>query len=209
MDEMIYVVPTEKVMKLIDSFQTKDYIFEEDSRNLLFDTILAYRTLARRGDVEENPSFLQVIPYATIYTKENGEYLFLAYKRSSKGNEKRLRNEKSIGFGGHMNDRDNCAITCLERELKEELSIDLMPHNLEFSGVIYTPYVDVSKVHVGLHYMYYIHPEKDVSISEEIESIELLNYKELLEIRSNLELWSKTIAYQMPNILDSSVLTTI
>lgn len=209
MDEMIYVVPTEEVTKAIDYLQAKDYVFDENGKNMLFNLIVSYKTLKKRKDTEENTDFLQLIPYVTIYTKENGEYLFLAYERSTKGNEKRLKNQCSIGFGGHMNENDECVINCLTRELKEELSIDLMPHCLDFSGILYTPYVDVSKVHVGIHYMYYIHPEKDISISEEIESIMLVNYKELLEMRSNLELWSKTIAYQMPNILDTSILSTL
>jgi predicted NUDIX family phosphoesterase len=58
----------------------------------------------RRGCMEENPSFKQLIPYV-IVTNENNEILM--YKRSTKGGESRLHNVYSIGFGGHIDEPEN------------------------------------------------------------------------------------------------------
>ena len=60
--------------------------------------------IKRRGDVEEDPGYQQVIPYVVVCDNRDN---FLMYNRGTKGGEKRLANKWSLGFGGHIN-REDC-----------------------------------------------------------------------------------------------------
>ncbi|HEV1996767.1 MAG TPA: hypothetical protein VGR61_01365, partial [Candidatus Dormibacteraeota bacterium] len=53
----------------------------------------------RRGDVEEDPGFQQIIPYVVF---RHGDRYFLT-KRLKESSEKRLRHLYSLGIGGHIN----------------------------------------------------------------------------------------------------------
>ena len=75
-----------------------------------------------RPTAEKDPMFKQIIPYVLI--EHRGR--ILAYQRTAKGNESRLHNKYSIGFGGHINDTDlqpqsNILYTGMLRELNEEV----------------------------------------------------------------------------------------
>ena len=66
----------------------------------IFNKLDAYE-VKRRGDMEEDPSYKQLISYCLL-ENENGE--ILVYERLSGGGEQRLHGQSSIGVGGHMND---------------------------------------------------------------------------------------------------------
>ncbi|MDN8777049.1 NUDIX domain-containing protein, partial [Staphylococcus aureus] len=81
----------------------------------------------RRGDMEEDPSYKQLISYCIL---ENEDDEVLVYERLTGGGESRLHGLSSIGVGGHMNDvpeavtfeeviRENAA-----RELEEEVGLN-------------------------------------------------------------------------------------
>src|SRR5690606_15004388 len=78
----------------------------------------------RRGDVEEDATLLQPIPYVAV-VRGGGEVF--SYQRLSGAGEHRLHGRLSIGVGGHMNrlfDRASLASVVREeagRELTEEL----------------------------------------------------------------------------------------
>jgi len=61
--------------------------------------------LVDRALCEEDPSFLQIIPYITVVSMYNGE--ILQYSRGQAGGEGRLIGKTSIGFGGHMDEVHN------------------------------------------------------------------------------------------------------
>ena len=77
----------------------------------------------RRGDVETDPSFQQIIPYM-VFSFENK---FFAYKYLQKAGEQRLvNNNYQLGVGGHINKEDingNADIleTGMMREWEEEV----------------------------------------------------------------------------------------
>lgn len=139
-----------------------------------------------RNEVETDETRIQLIPYFTInltIPEQNSESLgnmehfsyrpktrkVLSYSRSNKSGESRLRDKRSIGFGGHINDLDyayalknshsqemifyNTIRQGLNRELSEELSIDwnnCACHTMHYKGLIYDPTTDVGKVHLGI-----------------------------------------------------------
>src|SRR5687767_12552590 len=59
---------------------------------------------ARRGDVEEDPTLKQPIPYVVVRRRGEGrvQEVFM-YTRLTGGGEARLHGKVSVGVGGHMN----------------------------------------------------------------------------------------------------------
>src|SRR5699024_3413981 len=82
-------------------------------------------SVQRRGDMEEDMTYLQPIPYTII--KQGSKYF--AYTRLEGGGESRLHGKTSIGAGGHMDPIDNAwnfehlLAVNNARELEEELFI--------------------------------------------------------------------------------------
>src|ERR1035438_1998705 len=94
--------------------------------------------------------FKQIIPYVLI--EHRGR--ILAYQRTAKGNESRLHNKYSIGFGGHINDTDlqpqsNILYTGMLRELNEEVYLPTLS-GLQLLGCINDDASLVGQVHLGV-----------------------------------------------------------
>lgn len=90
--------------------------------------LLEHSEIRRRGDVENNPYFKQVIPYGILLKRIPNcglgpSFYCLSYRRTKKGGDGRLHDFYSIGFGGHMREGE-LPIDCLVRELNEELKYD-------------------------------------------------------------------------------------
>ena len=103
----------------------------------IFSALSKYE-VKRRGDMEDDPSFKQLISYCLL-ENEKGE--ILVYERLSGGGEERLHGQSSIGVGGHMNDVtgadsiNEVLRVNAQRELEEEVGLS---NN------------DVGKVHMGV-----------------------------------------------------------
>jgi len=83
-------------------------------------------TFRARSEVEDDPSFQQIIPYVIF---RSGELVF-TYVRGKSGGETRLRKLRSIGVGGHVAEADaegrgtvEAYDLALLRELEEEVEI--------------------------------------------------------------------------------------
>lgn len=124
----------------------------------LSNRLMAYE-VRRRGDMENDESFKQLITYAVIQDKETGEYLYS--KRLSKGGEKRLEGNISIGIGGHTNEAEGGSgwFNTIEellyenayRELNEELILGEAV-TLEQVGYVNNEEDAVGRVHLGVVY---------------------------------------------------------
>ena len=149
----------------------------------------------RRGDMEEDPSFKQLISYCIITNNDET----LVYKRLEGGGETRLHGLLSIGVGGHMNDvEDEADIdgklrVNAARELEEEVGLSSDDvKNIEVHGLINDDGNDVGKVHIGL--VLKIDVEKDKVINNEEDTIALEWVKnDVLETMSPYESWSELI----------------
>ena len=149
----------------------------------------------RRGDMEEDPSFKQLISYCIITNNDET----LVYKRLEGGGETRLHGLLSIGVGGHMNDvEDEADIdgklrVNAARELEEEVGLSADDvKNIEVHGLINDDGNDVGKVHIGL--VLKIDVEKDKVINNEEDTIALEWVKnDVLETMSPYESWSELI----------------
>lgn len=121
----------------------------------------------RRGDVEEDENYQQIIPYM-LFSFENK---FFAYKYLAGAGEQRLvNNSYQLGVGGHINKDDivfdkNILEQGATREWEEEVDFrgDFLKKNLV--GLINDDSGPVEKVHLGLVY-HFVGSSPGISIKE-------------------------------------------
>ncbi len=122
--EHILVIPT-TVLHDIGYFQGFRAEQTADLDQLLDPKHTSYRP---RPQMEEDPSFKQLIPYV-IFTHRtaSGELQVFQYTRGSGQGEKRLHAKKSVGIGGHISTLDEGGANHevyaagMKRELDEEV----------------------------------------------------------------------------------------
>lgn len=104
-----------------------------------------------RAELEHDPNFLQVIPYAVL---ENPQGQIWAYRRS--GGDNRLKGRCSIGVGGHVDAQDashsflETIQGALQRELAEELENPPKYFPEKPLAWIHESETPVGRVHLGL-----------------------------------------------------------
>ncbi|SRR5712691_2812489 len=105
-----------------------------------------------RADVENDPSFQQIIPYVVF--RHADRYLLTHRLRAS--SEKRLRKQYSLGVGGHINPGDleggDPILDGLKREWAEEVIYDGR-FETELLGLLNEESSPVSKVHLGVVFL--------------------------------------------------------
>lgn len=119
----------------------------------LYRLLLSEGQFLPRAEVEDDPSWRQLIPYAVV---ERASEVFLV-ERLSGGSEARLHNRYSLGIGGHINRQDtehesarDLLEAALARELREELVIGAF--FAEAVGLIHSDANPVDRVHTGVLY---------------------------------------------------------
>ena len=149
----------------------------------------------RRGDMEEDPGYKQLISYCIITNDDET----LVYKRLEGGGDARLHGLLSLGVGGHMNDveteadidgklRVNAA-----RELEEEVGLSSDDvKNIEIHGLINDDDNEVGKVHIGLVLKIDVEKEKVINNEEDTIALEWVK-NDVLETMSPYESWSELI----------------
>lgn len=118
-DEQVFVVRSD----LFSSLEPGLTLEKEDSIAAITMRYDKEGKFIMRYDAENNPAFLQIIPYVIIKNKA-GQYF--AYERLEDSTEDRLRHQISIGFGGHINPCDGPTLFMFRgmmRELEEELEL--------------------------------------------------------------------------------------
>lgn len=96
-DEKVLVVPAEIIFK-----QGRWQGLKKDSLDGYLDLIKNNYQFKRRGDVETDPSWQQIIPYIVF----NYQDAFFIYKYLPRAGEQRLVDTYQIGVGGHINEID-------------------------------------------------------------------------------------------------------
>lgn len=161
-------------------------------------------SVKRRGDMEEDMSYLQPIPAMVL--RRGNEYF--AYTRLEGGGEERLHNMGSLTVGGHMDleqeeywNFEHLLALGAARELEEEVYItnefgkEINNHfeitkNMTVAGLMYNEKTSVDAVHVGLLTIITIPEEWNVKVKE--TDILKGEFKTLEQIKEmNLENWSK------------------
>ena len=106
-----------------------------------------------RPDVEEDPSYQQIIPYVVFH---HGDRYFLTHRLRASA-ERRLRRQYSLGIGGHINPGDLASagdpiIDGMRREWEEEVIYEGRFH-AEMIGLLNDESAPVSKVHLGVVFL--------------------------------------------------------
>jgi len=191
LEELVFAIPTDDLWKLL-TYKEKGLI--KGNRDVL-NRIVHDGLFRKRNELEEDPSFKQIIPYAII---SNRESLYL-FKRTSGQREKRLHNKFHLGAGGHMNPgRSNetdeqYMIDELKRELFEEVKLlnGCLIENIEFIGFINDDSTLVSRVHLGLLYDIHV-SNRDVVVNETDKMTGgWIDKTDLVEHNEELETWTK------------------
>jgi len=153
-DEVIMAVPRDAVNSRMGGAKIC-----VDEGAVIYESLLEDKLYARRGDLENDEDYKQIIPY--IVVRHGG--MVLACRRTSGQSEERLHDKVSLGFGGHI---DRCTflpdgvdpiMASGARELYEELSF---PHfaffseavesgSLRYVGIINDNETEVGRVHAG------------------------------------------------------------
>ena len=173
-DSIYADIPEEGVFTL-----GNDIYAEQDLLEFLDSKWNQHGSVQRRGDMEEDKNYKQVIPSMII--KQDDKYF--TYTRLEGGGESRLHGKSSITIGGHTNDVEDywnfehlMAVNA-KRELEEEVYIldsnneEIDNHlrltkNMSIKGLIYNEKTDVDAVHVGLLTMIEIPSDWDVKVKE-------------------------------------------
>jgi predicted NUDIX family phosphoesterase len=201
MEESVFAFPTDEFWKLM-TYKKKGLI---KGNSEVLKRIVQNGLFLRRSELEEDPSFKQIIPYAIISYKEpkrsgvRQSQSFYLFKRTSKQAEKRLHNKFSLGVGGHMNPNDSMElkeqylIDELQRELYEEVKLlnGCFIKNFEFIGFINDDTISVGRVHIGLLYNIDV-SNKEVYINETDKmTADWIDKPDLAEFYEGMETWTK------------------
>ena len=156
MDESVLAVPTDLLWTLLP--YTESGFISGD--NDLLNRIVKSGRFRLRSELEEDPSFKQLITYAVISHNGPGSRSFLLFRRTCGQTEKRLHDKYHLGAGGHMNpgrpgEQDGqYMVNELKRELFEEVRLlnGCRAENIEFIGFVNDDTIPVGRVHIGLLY---------------------------------------------------------
>ncbi len=151
--EKVLVVPT-TLFRELGYFQGFSADVARYLPRLLEGDEIEYRP---RGQMEEDPSFKQLIPYALFrWTDADGTVHLFEYQRGSGQGERRLHAKRSVGVGGHISSIDAAAGHTehvyregMRRELDEEVVIDT-PYTEQIAGLINDDETPVGRVHLGV-----------------------------------------------------------
>lgn len=194
-DEQIIVVSRELLFdnekNAFNGFLSKNDVQGEE----IFNTFKNYE-VKRRGDMEEDPSYKQLISYCLL-ENENDE--ILVYQRLSGGGEERLHGQSSVGVGGHMNnvvgaDSINEVLRVnAQRELNEEVGLsEDKSQNMEYIGFINDDTNAVGKVHIGVVFKIKV-KSSDVEVREtDTLKINWISQDEINDL-NHFESWSALI----------------
>lgn len=191
MPEQVLVVPQSVIEPILASQSQDSYGFfpwTTEWEDALFSA--THWEFRLREVVETDPSWLQLITYAVLYT-DQGIY---SYQRGTKGSESRLHSQWSIGIGGHINPVDlavgrHAYRAAFERELSEEVGL-FPPIVDELWGVVYDPRTPVGRVHLGV-----VHGVKVDSVfvgarESALVEAEFRSWERLMEKKGDWESWS-------------------
>jgi predicted NUDIX family phosphoesterase len=191
LEESVFAIPTEKLWKLLTYKETGSITGSGEVLN----RIVQHGLFRRRSELEEDPSFKQVIPYAIISSHDS----FFVFRRISGQAEKRLHNKLHMGVGGHMNPGssketgEQYLISELKREFFEEVRLldACVINDIEFIGFINDDSIPVGRVHIGLLYIIRLSNQNIVVNETDKMTGEWIDRKDISGYYEEMETWTK------------------
>ena len=148
-----------------------------------------------RNEMEEDPSFKQLIPYCIFrHTDEQGVQRVFQYTRGAGQGEARLHNRRSIGIGGHVSTLDSNSSEPyregMRRELDEEVDIQT-EYTESCVGLINDDENEVGKVHLGIVHILDVQTVDVEPREEDIANAGFETVSEIMNDIESFETWSK------------------
>jgi predicted NUDIX family phosphoesterase len=189
--------PNEKVLVV-----KKDIIFQNEhwqglkKNNLsyLLDLIRNNCQFMPRGNVEDDPSWQQIVSYI-VFSFENKYFL---YRYLEKAGEQRLKNDWILGIGGHINsvdvkDGEDILKIGTMREWNEEVDYQGKLIEKKLVGILNDESRPVEAVHLGLIYHFKgDNPKIFVKEKDKIEG-SLIEREKLIEYLKNTNGWAPIV----------------
>jgi len=165
-----------------------------DNLNYYVDLVKQNYEFKRRGDVENDNSYQQIIPYI-LFSFENK---FFAYKYLAKAGEQRLvNNNYQLGVGGHVNKEDikdgkDILEEGMMREWEEEVDFKGNLLSKKLVGIINDDANPVEQVHLGLVF-HFVGDNSEIQVKE-TDKMEgkLFELKDIAEKLSH-SVWMKIV----------------
>ncbi len=192
--EQVLVVPT-SLFHQLGHFQG----FSNDVTRYLDELLSPEHTSYRpRGEMEEDASFKQLIPYVIFrYANAAGEVSVFQYTRGKGQGEKRLHAKRSVGIGGHISSDDEQSEADLnpyqegmQRELSEEVVIN-SKYTEQMVGMINDDETEVGKVHLGVVHVFDVETPDVEPREDEIIETGFRPVSEMLADLEGFETWSQ------------------
>jgi predicted NUDIX family phosphoesterase len=163
--------------------------------------ILEKATFKKRKDVESNPQYKQIIPYALL----SCNMAFFSYRRGKLLSEERLFGNYSIGIGGHISTHDLDLFNvpykaAMQREVLEEVEI-LSEYNDRVAGLINDDSNEVGKVHLGIIHVFELQEPKVKPKEKSINEPRFISVDSLLSAVAQYENWSQICIQNMNAII--------
>jgi len=143
-----------------------------------------------RPAMEQDPRYKQVIPY--LIFRYQGK-LFLM-QRSAQASEVRLRDQYSLGIGGHIRQEDLVGQSIFDwarREFAEEVIYD-GKLDVQVLGILNDDSNEVGRVHLGL-VLLLTGDSDQIEVSSELKSGKLMSMAECAAFEDRMENWSKLV----------------
>jgi predicted NUDIX family phosphoesterase len=191
--EQILVIPTQvfRDAGYFQGFQAEHAGY----RDQLLDP--AHTSYRARPEMEEDPSFKQLIPYVIFtYCDSAGVLHVFQYSRGKGGGEARLHAKRSIGIGGHISTLDaaesNAAVyeAGMRRALDEEVEhADV--RNEKLVGLINDDETPVGRVHLGVVHLIELDKPSVRAREKELTDSGFRPVHDLLNELDQFETWSQ------------------
>jgi predicted NUDIX family phosphoesterase len=191
MNERVMVVPA----RLLDELGRFQGFSAETERYLSVLLDQQHISFRRRSQMEEDPSFKQIIPYCIL---RSGGTVF-RYTRGKKMGERRLHALESIGVGGHISLTDDRPLIggaeqtyqeAMHRELDEEVII-ACPYKEQCVGLINDDSTPVGQVHLGVVHLFDLEQPEVRRREAALTQAGFVSLDELRAGRDRLETWSQ------------------
>jgi predicted NUDIX family phosphoesterase len=185
--ERVLVVPT-RVLHAAGLFHGFSPRVEHYLPLLLDPAQLSFRA---RSEVETDPSYKQLIPYAVL---ECGGQVF-SYVRGGRGGEGRLHALRSLGVGGHVSAED-AGLSLdpyregMRRELAEEVELGA-PYEERCIGLINDDSTPVGQVHLGIVHVLRLERPEARPRDPALTATSFSPLGELRRHRAEFETWSQ------------------
>lgn len=188
--EQVLVIPTQTFHDL-GYFQGFTSDVDLYLPTLLDPNLTEYRA---RGEMEEDPSFKQLIPYVIFrYVSENGIELF-QYTRGKGQGESRLHSKKSVGIGGHICTDDDATAGVYEQGMQRELAEETIIETGYVDscvGLINDDETEVGKVHLGVVHIFDVETPNVRAREEDICEAEFWPVDDIIAELDRYESWSQ------------------